>query len=124
MNSLSAIKDRIQTLEQRLENRRVRLQEDTDEAKTAAVVTARKWLPVAAAAGAGLAALWFTRRNVRSSRGYVPQYVPYGEAQSARRGVRWASLLGIASTAYKFATSPQGRLLIDSVRRRLNTRRY
>jgi hypothetical protein len=121
---MTAIKDRIQSLEQRLENRRIRLREDTDEAKVAAVVTARKWLPVAAAAGAGLAALWFTRRHVRSSRGFVPQYVPYGEAQATRRGVRWASLLGIASTAYKFATSPQGRHLIDSVRKRFNTRRY
>ena len=79
---------------------------------------------LAAAAGAGLAALWFTRRYVRSSRGFVPQYVPYGEAQATRRGVRWASLLGIASTAYKFATSPQGRVLIDSVRKRYSTRRY
>ncbi len=118
----SPIGERIQALEQRLEHRRQRWREDTDEAKVAAQLAARKWLPVAAAAGAGIAALWWTRRG-RNGRGTL-QYVTAGDAArlAQRRGVRWASLLGIASTAYKFATSPQGRLLADAVRRRVRPR--
>ena len=120
--ALAPIGERIQALEQRLENRRQRWREDTDEAKVAVQVSARKWLPVAAAAGAGAAALWWTRRG-RNGRGTL-QYVTAGDAArlAQRRGVRWASLLGIASTAYKFATSPQGRLLVDAVRRRVRHR--
>lgn len=122
--SATAINDRIHALEQRLENRRLRLREDTDEAKVAVQTTARKWLPVAAAAGAGLAALWFTRRHRQHETALPFLAHGYEGAQVNRRGVRWASLLGIASTAYKFATSPQGRLLISGLRKRFATRRY
>jgi hypothetical protein len=117
------INDRIRSIEQRLENRRVRLRNDTDEAKTAAAATARRWLPIAAAAGAGLAALWLTRRAKASPRVYVP-YAADGAVQVNRRGVRWASLLGLASTAYKLGTSPQARLLLAAFRRRAAARRY
>jgi hypothetical protein len=111
------IGERIQALEQRLEHRRQRWREDIDEVKVAAQLAARKWLPVAAAAGAGIAALWLARRGRNGRR--TLQYVTAGDAarRAQRRGVRWASLLGIASTAYRFATSPQGRLLADAIRR-------
>lgn len=115
------IDERIRALEQRLENRRVRLRNDTDEAKDAALVTARKWLPIAAAAGAGLAALWLTRRSTSSRHGFQPSY---DSAPAQRRGVRWASLLGLASTAYKLGTSPQARVLFDAIRKRAAARRY
>jgi hypothetical protein len=111
--------ERISAIEQRLENRRLRFREDTEEAKVAASVTARKWLPVAAAAGAGLAALWLlNRRRSGEQRRIVYEPRVVDEDYGKRRGVRWASLLGIASTAYKFGTSPQGRVLIATLRDR------
>ena len=131
MNGTTAINDRIHALEQRLENRRLRLREDADEAKFAVETTARsvqakarKWLPVAAAAGAGLAALWVTRRSKHAELAQPLFARGPDVAHVNRRGVRWASLLGIASTAYKFATSSQGRLLISGLRKRFTTRRY
>ena len=117
MSATSAFDARIQAIEQRLENRRTRMRVDADEAQTAAIVAARRWLPVAAAAGAGLAALWLARRMRPASRA-LPVASALAGAATGRRGVRWASLLGLASSAYKLGTRFQaGRLLANDRRR-------
>jgi hypothetical protein len=120
MKSSAAIADRIHSLEQRLENRRVRLRNDVDETKLALGTTTRRWLPVAAAAGAGLAALWLVRRSPPQpsllQRFTAPWQQPVEPVN--RRGVRWASLLGLASTAYKLGTNPHVRAFLGGLRRR------
>lgn len=105
MSSLShtQISDRIAALERRLENRRVRLKEDSREAADAASYTAARILPVAAAVGAGLLAWWMTRRRRQV-------FVPRG-TEEARRGLRWASIAGIVGSAIRIGTSPQARIL-------------
>ncbi|GIK84703.1 MAG: hypothetical protein KJ018_08220 [Burkholderiales bacterium] len=116
MTQEAPIAERIRALEQRLEHRRTRLQEDAGEAREALHGTARRWLPVAAAAGAGLAALWLTRRGGRAE---SPRRAWSATgAHDDRRRVRWASLLGLATTAYKLGSSPQARILLDAFRRR------
>lgn len=117
-----SIRERIRVLEQRLENRRVRLREDTDEAKSAAQSTLRSWLPVVAAAGAGLVALWLTRRSGPARTLARVTSVPFAPRETERRRVRWASLLGLATSAYKLGASPQAGILLDAFRLRRGAR--
>lgn len=114
MSTTSTFNERIQAIEQRLENRRTRLRVDAHEAQEAATVAARRWLPVAAAAGAGLAALWLTRRRQLAS-ATSPLAAALAGADGRRR-VRWASLLGLASSAYKLGTHPRTRRYFANLR--------
>lgn len=125
MKTKESIAERIKSIEQRLENRRVRLRNDVDETKFAVSSATRRWLPVAAAAGAGVAALWLVRRSPPRPSMLDRMTAPIDRREAnQRRGVRWASLLGIASTAYKLGTSPQARVVLAALRRRGYRRPY
>jgi hypothetical protein len=123
MNKLShsELHDRIAAVERRLERRRARLLDDASETAAAASQTATKVLPVAAALGAGLLALYFMRRRstVRTYSAYRAQY-----ADPRRRGLRWAQLVGIIGSAVRIATSPQVRAFWHGFRRARQRRRY
>lgn len=119
--SHSALHDRIAAVEQRLERRRARLLDDARESTAAAAQTATKVVPIAAAVGAGLLALYFTRRHSRprSYGAYRAQY-----ADPPRRGVRWAQLVGIVGSAVRIGTSPQVRAFWHGFRRARQRRAY
>lgn len=119
--SHSALHDRIAAVERRLERRRARLLEDARESTAAASQTATKVVPIAAALGAGLLALYFTRRRSRprSYSAYRAQYV-----DPPRRGVRWAQIVGILGSAVRIGTSPQVRAFWHGFRRARQRRRY
>ena len=124
MNKLShaELHDRIATVERRLERRRARLLEDATETASAARQTATKFLPIAAALGAGLLALYLTRRRTPT-----PSYSAY-RAQyhnpPPRRAVRWAQLIGIVGSAFRIGTSPQVRAFWHGFRRARQRRRH
>lgn len=113
------LSERIKRVEQRLERRRTRLLGDARETADAATEIATKLLPVAAAVGAGLAALWLVRK-----RAAPPRFAAFRPRQEApvRRGVRWAQIAGILGTALRIGTSPQARSLWHNLRSR--RRRY
>ena len=113
------LNDRIARLEQRLERRRARLLADAGETVDAATDTAAKVLPVAAAVGAGLAALWLVRKRT-APRTFAAYRAP--ETAVHRRRVRWAQLAGILGSAIRIGTSPQARSLWHNLRAR--RRRY
>jgi hypothetical protein len=118
--SHTALHARIASVERRLENRRTRLLEDAQEAGSAASQTASRVLPLAAALGAGALALYLTRRRT-----HRPAYAAFADAgpdATTRRGVRWASILGILGTVLRIATSPQLRAILHNLNER--RRRY
>jgi hypothetical protein len=119
--SHSELHDRIAAVERRLERRRARLLDDARESTAAASQTATKVLPLAAALGAGLLALYFTRRRStpRSYSAYRARY-----ADPPRRGVRWAQLVGIIGSAVRIGTSPQVRAFWHGFRRARQRSRY
>jgi len=105
----SELHKRIGQVERRLERRRTRLLHQSADATNAAADTATKVLPVAAALGAGLVALYFTRKLRRPPalpRTYSAFRDSYAEP---RRGLRWAQLVGLVGTAVRIGTSPQAR---------------
>ena len=112
--SHSDLHERIASVERRLENRRTRLLEDARETTQAAGQAATKVVPIAAAAGAGLLAMYLMRRRKPAPR-YV-RYDEYGYVPDAdqRRRVRWASLAGIVGTVIRIATSPQFRAIVHN----------
>ncbi len=123
MNKLShsELHERIAAVERRLERRRARLLEDARESAVAASHTATKVVPIAAALGAGLVALYFTRRRS------TPRTYSAFRAQHAdppRRGLRWAQLVGIIGSAVRIGTSPQVRAFWHGYRRARQRRRY
>lgn len=113
------LNDRIARVEQRLERRRTRFLSDASETMDAATDTATRVLPIVAAVGAGLAALWLVRRRSapRTYRAYRAM-----QTEPARRRVRWAQLAGILGSAIRIGTSPQARSLWHNFRAR--RRRY
>jgi hypothetical protein len=114
--------DRIAAVEQRLERRRARLLDDAQETGTAASHAATRALPIAAAVGAGLLAMWMTRRH-RTSKVARPHYrVVEVEPGDARRGLRWASIAGIIGSAIRIGTHPQVRAIVRNLGER--RRRY
>jgi hypothetical protein len=113
------LNDRIARVEQRLERRRARLLADAGETVDAATDTAAKMLPLAAAVGAGLAALWLVRK--RSAPRTLGTFRPH-EPDPQRRRVRWAQIAGILGSAIRIGTSPQARSLWHNLRAR--RRRY
>jgi hypothetical protein len=119
--SHSELHDRIAAVERRLERRRARLLDDARESTAAASQTATKVLPVAAALGAGLLALYFTRRRPRA-RTYSAYRAQFAEPR--RRGLRWAQLVGIIGSAVRIGTSPQVRAFWHGFRRARQRRRY
>ena len=81
----ATIGERIQTLEQRLENRRQRWREDTDEAKVAArQLAARKWLPDGGGRGRGPGRVVVDPRTRATGRGTL-QHVQRGRTPPAWR---------------------------------------
>lgn len=120
--SHAALHDRIAWVERRLARRRSRLLDTARESAAAASRTATKFLPLAAALGAGLVALYFTRRrsHPRSYSAYRARYVD----PPPRRAVRWASLAGILGSVVRIATSPQLRALWYGYRRARDRRNY
>lgn len=119
--SHSELHDQIAAVERRLERRRARLLEDARESTAAASHAATKVVPFAAALGAGLIALYFTRRRskARSHGAYRARY-----ADQPRRGLRWAQLVGIIGSAIRIGTSPQVRAFWHGFRRARQRRRY
>lgn len=118
--SPSELHARIANVERRLERRRARLLADFRETSAAGSQTAMKLVPVAAALGAGLLALYFTRRRSKAR-----AYSAY-RAQSIdppRRGLRWAQLVGIAGSLVRIGTSPQVRAFWHGYRRARERRR-
>lgn len=117
MNDLKApsLNDRIARVERRLERRRMRFLGDASETVDAASDTATKVLPIVAAVGAGLAALWLVRRRSQP-RTYRAYHAMQGEP--ARRGLRWAKIAGILGSAIRIGTSPQARSLWHNLRAR------
>jgi hypothetical protein len=109
------LSDRIARVEQRLERRRARFLNDASETVDAAADTATKLLPIAAAVGAALAAMWLVRR-----RSGPRTYNAYRAEQGApvRRGLRWAQIAGILGSAIRIGTSPQARSLWHNLRAR------
>lgn len=114
------LNDRISRVEQRLERRRARLLSDASEAVDAATDATAKVLPIAAAVGAGLAALWLVRRR-SAPRTYSAYRAMH--AEPARRRVRWAQIAGILGSAIRIGTSPQARSLWHNLQAR-RRRRY
>jgi hypothetical protein len=110
--------ERIAAVERRLEHRRARLIEDARESTHAASQAATKVIPIAAALGAGLVALYLTRRRSPSARYPRNDYDTYDRSAGTRRGVRWASIAGIIGTAIRIGTSPQVRAIIQHLRER------
>lgn len=121
--SHAKLHERIASVERRLENRRTRLLEDARESTLAASEAATKVIPIAAAVGAGVVALLVARRFTPKAR-RMRHYDELREARfpEARRGVRWASLAGLAGTAFRLATSPQLRGIVKNLRERRNHR--
>jgi hypothetical protein len=121
------ISDRIAAVERRLERRRVRLLDDLRETKDAASRSATKVVPIAAALGAGLVALYFTRRA--TSHRPPPTYSEYRRhvdryEDPPRRGLRWAQVAGILGTAIRIGASPQARAFWHGYQRARERRRY
>lgn len=118
--SHSELNDRIALLERRLDRRRARLMEDTEEATEAAKHAAVYVLPVAAAVGAGVFAMWIMRRQRRPTQRWADRWFASRRPSEAtvRRGVRWGSIAGIVGTAIRIGTSPQARALYHAVRRK------
>lgn len=121
--SHAALHDRIAWVERRLERRRSRLLDTARESAAAASRTATKFLPIAAALGAGLVALYFTRRRRPLPRSYSAYRARYADPVP-RRAVRWASLAGILGSVVRIATSPQLRALWYGYRRAKERRNY
>ena len=127
MNKLShaALHDRIALVERRLERRRVRMLEDASETASAARQSATKFVPLAAALGAGLVALYLMRRR---SSPPTPSYSAYRTQYHnppPRRSVRWAQIVGILGSVVRIGTSPQLRAFWHGYRRaRERRRRY
>jgi hypothetical protein len=111
------LSDRITRVEQRLERRRARFLADAGEAVDAVADTSTKVLPVVAALGAGLAALWLLRRR-STPRTYSAWRAQQQAAPAARRGLRWAQIAGILGSAIRIGTSPQARSLWHNLRAR------
>jgi len=108
--SHTSLHGRIAAVERRLERRRTRLFDDASESTFAASQTATKVVPVAAAVGAGLVALYLMKR--RSAPLPPPRYSDYRAfreqyADPSRRGLRWAQILGLVGTAVRIGSSPQ-----------------
>jgi hypothetical protein len=106
--------DRIATVERRLEHRRARLLDDVRESTDAASTAATKAIPIAAALGAGLVAMYVMRQRTPKAR-LERYYDELDEARNVnqRRGVRWASLAGIVGTLFRIATHPQVRAVLQ-----------
>ena len=116
--SHAELHDRIASVERRLERRRARLIDDVRESTDAAGHAATKVVPIAAALGAGLLAMYLTRRRTpkpRTIRYDDERYIPESDQ---RRGVRWASIAGLVGTAIRIATSPQLRAILHNLRER------
>ena len=121
------ISDRIASVERRLERRRTRLLDDLRESKEAASESATKVVPIAAALGAGLVALYFTRRRMSSRP--PPSYSEYRRhvdryEDPPRRGLRWGRIAGILGTAIRIGASPQVRAFWHGYQRARERRRY
>jgi hypothetical protein len=116
--SHAELHDRIASVERRLEHRRARLLDDARESAQAASSAATKVIPIAAAAGAGLLALYLTRRRPAAQRYARYAYDDFDRGVDQRRRVRWASLAGIVGTAIRIATSPQVRAILQQLRER------
>lgn len=109
-SSHSSLHGRIAAVERRLERRRTRLFDEARESTSAASQAATKVVPVAAAVGAGLVALYLMKR--RSAPLPPPRYSDYRAfrehyAEPPRRGLRWAQVLGLVGTAVRIGNSPQ-----------------
>ena len=119
------ISARIASVERRLERRRTRLLDDFRESTGAASQAATKVVPVAAALGAGIVALYLTRKFT-ARRPPPPTYseyrARYGEPQ--RRGLRWGQLAGVVATAFRIGTSPQFRAFWQGYRRARERRSF
>ncbi|HVE48236.1 MAG TPA: hypothetical protein VNG69_01305 [Casimicrobiaceae bacterium] len=115
--SHTKLHERIASVERRLENRRTRLLDDARESALAVNDSASKMIPVAAAIGAGVVALLVARRFTPRAR-RLRYYEELRDARSPdpRRGVRWASLAGLAGTVFRIATSPQVRGIVRNLR--------
>jgi len=121
--SHAALHDRIALVERRLERRRARMLEDAIETASATRQTATKFVPLAAALGAGFVALYLMRRRSTP----VPRYSAYRAQYNnppPRRAVRWAQLVGILGSAVRIGTSPQLRAFWHGYRRARERRRY
>lgn len=114
--SHSGLHDRIAAVERRLERRRSRLLDDARESASAAGRTATKVVPVAAALGAGLLALYLTRRHASLARPSRFSAFRARYADPPRRAVRWAQLAGILGSVVRIGASPQLRALIQGYR--------
>jgi hypothetical protein len=122
-----ALHDRIAAVERRLERRRARLLDNASESTVAAGQAATKVVPVAAALGAGLLALYLMKR--RTTPPPPPSYSDYRHfrssyADQSRRGLRWAQLFGLLGTAYRVGTSPQLRAFWHGFQRARQRRSY
>ena len=120
--------DQIARVERRLERRRMRFLDDLRESGDAASQAATKVVPVAAALGAGLVALYVTRKMTRKSPP-PPSYSEYRRytdryADPPRRSLRWAQLAGVLGTAFRIGTSPQVRAFWHGYQRARQRRRY
>jgi hypothetical protein len=120
------ISDRIAAVERRLERRRIRLLDDFRETKNAASQSATKVVPIAAALGAGLVALYFTRRRMSQR---PPTYSEYRRhvdryEDPPRRGLRWGHIAGVLGTAIRIGASPQVRAFWHGYQRARERRRY
>src|SRR5687767_12797971 len=110
-SSHSLLHGRIAAVERRLERRRTRLFDDARESTFAASQTATKVVPVAAAVGAGLVALYLMKKRSAAPLP-PPRYSDYRAfrehyADPPRRGLRWAQILGLVGTAVRIGSSPQ-----------------
>jgi hypothetical protein len=120
--SHAALHARIALVERRLQRRRARMLEDAIETASAARQTATKFVPIGAALGAGLLALYLMR-----GRSNTPRYSAYRaqyQNPPARRAVRWAQLVGVIGSAIRIGTSPQLRAFWHGYRRARERRRY
>ncbi len=111
MNKLShsQLHDRIAAVERRLTRRRAQLFDNARESGSAAKRTAIQALPFVAALGAGLVALYFTRRH--QAKRPVSAWFRPPAADPPRRAVRWASIAGILGSVVRIGTSPHVRAL-------------
>jgi len=126
-SSHSGLHGRIAAVERSLERRRTRLFDDASESTFAASQAATKVVPVAAAVGAGLVALYFMKR--RSAPSPPPRYSDYRAfreqyADPSRRGLRWAQIFGVVGTAVRIGTSPQLRAFWHGFQRARQRRPY
>ena len=120
--SHAALHARIALVERRLEHRRARMFEDAIETAAAARQTATKFVPIGAAVGAGLLALYLMRRRPSPPRfsAYRAQY----HSPPPRRTLRWAQLVGIIGSVVRIGTSPQLRAFWHGFRRARERPRY